>query len=517
MNAVFIDWCIVAIVLAGIGIAGYFCRKFVSGVSDFVVAGRCVRKYLALSTGLAESICIITFARIIQQGFLHGASYVWIDIIDLFVIVGLFGYLGLVVVKFRRGGFMTVAQYFEARFGKGTRLLAGFITAFAGVLNFAIFPIVASHFLTYFLGAPLHVEVFGIKFTTIPSLMAILILLAISFTNMGGMVAVMLVGYIQAVILTIGMVVMLYVSISHVGVSNIVSSLQTNMGAAAFNPFLGGSYGPVFLLWVGVNTFFVYIAFAPTMQKIASADNEKTAQIMTFIGVIFGKGRIMIMMLIGIAAFAAMGHNIPDMFKGFSKEEWSRVAGPLFLGNVLPPIAFGIVLASFLSAFVATSGTYLLSWSSIIVNDVLCVMVKNVLSPRAHMLSYRIIIASIALFLFVFGFIYQPTESILEYIYMTGTMFTGIGISLVFGLYWKRTTSAGACAAILCSGILPFLDLLLRRVPELGYNLGSQYSGLGTIIIAMFACVVFSLIFKKKTVAGENASTVFEHALDTGK
>lgn len=497
MNATWIDWLIVAAVLLGIGVAGYLCRRFVAGVSDFVVAGRSVRKYLALSTGLAESICIITFARIIQQGFVHGASYVWIDIIDLTVIVGLFGYLGLVVVRFRRGGFMTVAQYFEARFSKGTRLLAGFITAIAGVLNFAVFPIVASHFLTYFLNAPLHVEILGIKLATIPTLMAVLILLALFFTNMGGMVAVMLIGYIQAIILSIGMAIMVIMSISHVGVGPIVTSLRTGMGSAAFNPFIGGSYGPVFLLWIGINTFFVYIAFSPTMQKIASADNEKTAQVMTFIGVIFGKGRIMIMMLIGIAAYAAFGNNVPEMFKGLSKEEWSRIAGPLFLGKVLPPVAFGIVLTSLLSAFVTTSGTYLLSWSSIIVNDVLCVMKKEPLSAKGHLLSYRIIIISIALFLFGFGFVYKPTESILEYIYLTGTMFTGIGISLVFGLYWKRTTAAGACAAILCAGLLPFVDLLLRRLPWLHYDWPTQYAGLGAILIAMFACFVVSLVTKK--------------------
>jgi SSS family solute:Na+ symporter len=508
LNAKGIDWFLTAVILLVVVIAGAACRKYMKGVSDFVVAGRGVRKSLALSTGLAESIGIITFARVMQQGFLHGLSYAWIDVVDMLVVAVVFGYFGVVVVKFRRGEFMTVAQYFERRYNKNVRLVAGIATACAGVLNFAVFPIVASRFLTYFLGVPLKIEILGVSIATIPTLMALLIIAALLFTNLGGMIAVMFTGFLQSLVLAAGMAIMLVASFAHVGIFNVVQGLKTNLGQSAFNPFADGSYGPLFLLWVGLNTFFIYIAFSPTMQKIASADSEKTAQAMTFVGAIFNKGRLMIMMLVGIAALVAMGAN-PPAGLDVTKEQWSRIAGPMFLGQILPPVANGIVLSCFLTAFLSTVAMYLLSWTSVIINDVICVMLKKPMVSKTHILSFRITLLLIAVFLFVFGIVYEPTESILEYIFLTGTMFTGIGITLVFGLYWKRINSAGAWAAIICASILPFLDLLFRRIPHLGYNIPSQYSGLATIIISITGCILFSLLFSgqvnKKTVVNNAA------------
>lgn len=509
LNIALIDWVLTGVILLIVVISGVACRKYMKGVSDFVVAGRGVRKYLALSTGLAESIGIITFARVIQQGFLHGPSYAWIDIVDMLIVAVVFGYFGVVVVKFRRGEFMTVAQYFEHRYGKNVRLIAGIATSAAGIMNFAVFPIVASHFLTYFLGVSLEIKIFGISFATIPTLMAFLIIIALLFTNLGGMIAVMVTGFIQSIILAIGMVVMLVFSYRYVGISNVVEGLRSNLGQAAFNPFVDGSYGPVFLLWVGLNTFFIYIAFSPTMQKVASTDNEKTAQVMTFVGAIFNKGRLIIMMLVGIAALIAMGANPPEDL-AVNSEQWSRMAGPMFLGRILPPVANGIVLSCFLTAFLSTVAMYMLSWTSVIINDVVCVVKKSPMTSNVHIFSFRLTIILIAVFLFVFGVLYKPTESILEYIFLTGTMFTGIGIALVFGLYWKRASSAGALAAVICSGILPFLDLMLRRVPNLGYDFAPQYSGLATILIALASCALFSLIFKQRPNHNNDGVTTIE-------
>ncbi len=62
MNIHLVDWIIFVIIFGGLLYSGFFCRKYIKGVSDFVVAGRNVRLYLGLSAGSAEGIGLITIA-----------------------------------------------------------------------------------------------------------------------------------------------------------------------------------------------------------------------------------------------------------------------------------------------------------------------------------------------------------------------------------------------------------------------------------------------------------------------
>jgi solute:Na+ symporter, SSS family len=116
------------------------------------------------------------------------------------------------------------------------------------------------------------------------------------------------------------------------------------------------------------------------------------------------------------------------------------------------------------------------------------------MKPTSHLRALKMVIFSIAVFLFLFGIVYKPTETILEYIFITGTMFTGIGIAVVLGLYWKKGTAAGACTAVIVTGVLPILDLLLKRFWGDSYSLPTQYSGLITIIGALTGYIVVSMM-----------------------
>lgn len=501
MNTSIIDWGILVLVFAGLCFAGLICRKKVKGVSDFMVAGRHVRKYLALGTGLVEGIGLVTMANFIQQGFLHGLSNIWLQTIDMLIVAIIFGHFGVVIVRFRLGGFITLPQYFEARYSRKTRLLVGIVTAVAGIMNFAIFPIVGSHFLTHFLGLPATFSFTGIEIPTIPALMGFMLLLALLFTNLGGMISVVVTDYIQSILVAAGIFIMLVFTFMKVGLTGMTEGLRENLGPAAFNPFYEGSYGIVFFIWVGLNVFFCYVAFSPTMQKVASTNSSETARKMTMLSSFFNKSRLVMMMLIGIGALIFLGNEIPTGM-GITQEQWSRTAGPLFLGTILPPVFMGIVMSALCAAFVSTMDSYILSWASVIVNDIICAFKKKPMTPENHLWSLRIVIGAIALFLFFFGVLYKPAESILEYIYLTGTMFTGIGIALVFGLYFKFGNTFGAMATIISSAVLPVLDLILKRVLIGKYTIGSQYSGLLIIFFSIAMYVVVSLISSgiKKTV-----------------
>ena len=87
---------------------------------------------------------------------------------------------------------MTVPEYFERRYGRGVRVLAGVLMAVGGSLNLGIFPLIEARFLTILTG----IDPRYVTWT-----MAALLLLALAYTAVGGMVSLLLTNYLQYVLL----------------------------------------------------------------------------------------------------------------------------------------------------------------------------------------------------------------------------------------------------------------------------------------------------------------------------
>ena len=86
---------------------------------------------------------------------------------------------------------MTVPEYFERRYARGVRVLAGVLMAVGGSLNLGIFPLIEARFLNI---------VTGIDPRYVTWTMAALLLLALVYTALGGMVSLVFTNYLQYVL-----------------------------------------------------------------------------------------------------------------------------------------------------------------------------------------------------------------------------------------------------------------------------------------------------------------------------
>jgi len=493
MNVASVDWIVLIVVFILLVSGGALCRRYVKGVADYLVAGRKMRKFLGLSTHNSEGIGLVSIAMACQEGFARGFSFIWLGLVGVLVIVVVFGIFGFVIMRYRETKVMTLAQYFEQRYNKHVRVLSGSVTALSGLLNMAIFPIVGSVFLVHFMGLPATCTIFGIQMGAAVPLMTVMIGLALFFTFIGGMVSVILTDFIQSIVIALALIVGSIVLINKVGINTIHTALQTNFGAAGYNPFAKGSYGALFFLWVIMGNI-VGIVFAPQMQRIASTDSAKTARQMTLIGTIFSQGRTFMLLCWGIAALAVMGAVVPE---GTTDQMWQRIAPAMFLGQTFPPIIKGLFLSGLIAAFISTVDSYFLSWSTIITNDLICTNLKKPLSPKAHIRLTRIIIFAIAIFLWLFGVVYTPKESIMAYLMLTGSMFHGTGLAVIGGLYWRRGTTSAAFTTIVVLCSVPFLDLLFRRIFS-WYTLEPGHVGFVNVCLGTVLYIVISLLTSKK-------------------
>ena len=499
MDLPWLDACFTLLLLGGLIGVGYWAQRLTRSVAHFTVAGREMGMWLGLSAGVAEGTGLISIANNSQQGFKHGFSYIWLGMVGLVLIhIPLFGLMGLGIKRFRATKVQTLPQFYEMRFNRKVRIFAGITLALGGTLNLAIFPIVGSMFLMEFLGIAnaVLVDLGFFQFMTFHLVLLIVLSLACFFTMIGGMVGVVLTDYLQSVILFISITIITILVLNATGLAGIRDAVEDNLGNAAFNPLSTKSLGPVFVIVFLIGGFVNRLAFPPQLQKFSSAKSPEVVRKMFLLSLIFSHGRGMAFALVGIAALAILGAAIPE---GYDPEVYHRVVGARLLRMVTAgvPLLKGITLTGFLFAFISTVDSYLLSWATVVANDCVCTFRKEPLSGKKHVALLRWCSVGLAAFIFLFGCWYDPKQTILQYFYLTGVIFGACGLLTWFGLYWKRSTSAGAWVCLVLGLSIPVSWFIFQKhfmpddVPKWVNNdnaalLGALLPALAMVVVSFF-------------------------------
>ena len=146
---------------------------------------------------------------------------------------------------------------------------------------------------------------------------------------------------------------------------------------------------------------------------------------------------------------------------------------PAYLKTLLPVGIIGLVIAAMLAAEMSTDSGYLLTWATVIYNDLILPCVRKPLSAKAKLLITRSLVLAIGLFLFFYGLWYELKGNAWDYLAVTGTIYlASIFTLLTAALYWPRATAAGAYAALLLGAVGPiaFLasDIFVAKAHQLG-------------------------------------------------
>ena len=464
MTLTLLDWIIIVVYLAGCMTAGIWMRRYVRNVEDFAVAGREMDVNLGIASLAATELGVVTLMYAAQLGYEKGLAGATIGVLTAAAMF-LVGRTGFVIQPLRAAGVMTIPELFQKRFGTKVRWLAGFFVVLGGVLNMGIFLRLGGDFLVHATGMPSKY---------LEWVMTALLSLVLLYTVFGGMLSVLVTDYLQFLVMGLGIVIVSILVISDVGWTSLINQLWAKYNAAPavaghaaahpFNPFHSSNLGWTYILWM----FVFQIAVACTWQTqisrvLASKDEHVAKKIYTRTSFYF-VGRFALPVLWGAAAMVYFSNR-----GGLPAGVDSLTAMPVYLSTILPVGIIGLVIAGMLAAEMSTDSGYLLTWATVIYNDLIMPCFKNPLSGKTQLLITRGIVLAIGVFLVFYGLWYQMPGNAWDYLAVTGSIYiSSIFTLLVAGLYWPRANSAGAFAALILGALGPLTFLFINYLVTTG-------------------------------------------------
>jgi SSS family solute:Na+ symporter len=487
-----IDGSIVGLYLLATMAAGLVVRKYVGRVEDFLVAGREMKVYLGIASLAATEFGIITCMYTAQSGYNNGFAGT-VPGIAQFLAMLVIGWTGFCIRPLRESGALTIPELFERRFGTFTRWLSGVVIVLGGLLNMGVFLKIGGEFL---------VVVTRVSFgeNTIMIMMGLLLLMVTVYTILGGMLSVLITDFLQFVVMSVGLLVVSALILKNVGWDTIVNAVQAKHGAAAFNPFINPRLGWQYVVFQLLLNTAATLTWQTVIARVLAAKDARTGQRVFTRTSFFFVCRWMIPGLWGMAALATLTPAAIATLSPKMQADPSLYAMPLFLGSFVPIGLMGVLVAAMLAADMSTDSSYMLTWGSVIYNDILAPFRRRTpVSERRGLLINRLIVAAIGVYLFFFGLVYEIEGDVWDYLTLTGAVYlSSMSVLLIACCYWRRANNWGAIGAILLGALVPVTYLTLQKIPATTHfanvTIGPHYSGIAAFAAAALGMIVGSLI-----------------------
>ena len=375
---------------------------------------------------------------------------------------------------------LTFPQLFSHFYSKQVALLAGIISAI-GYVGFTSSQILA--------GAKLASASFvDLDMTTALLIMGII---AIVYTVMGGIKAVIYTDTIQWIILMAGLIFigipMAYLSVGgYEGISEVVRPELLSLSNIRWNTLINWAVTIIPIWFVGMTLY----------QRIYACGDEKVARKAWFIAGLFEWPLMAFMgVLLGLFArvaadqgmFMEMGYTDPAAMD-------AEIGLPLLLRSILPVGLMGLMMSAYFSAIMSTADSCLMAASGNLQTDVFGRWLHTGKEDRHVLRNSQWLTLVIGIVSLILAAFMQNVLSLMLYSY--AFMVSGLFIPVVGALYMKNPSSLAAFSSMLVGGTVT-LTLILSGI-ELPYGLDANIFGISLALITF----VFVNLIKGRTFRG---------------
>ncbi|MBR0382595.1 MAG: sodium/proline symporter [Eubacterium sp.] len=397
----------------------------------------------------------------------------------------------------------TIPEFFSNRYGDKKHVLS-LISALIILVFFV--PYTASGFKAV---GTLFYTLFGIEYHIAMLIGAVII---ISYTTLGGFLAVSTTDLVQSIFMSIALIIIVFFGINLAGGMGVVIEnaralpgyLNLGQGYVAPDPTAvdltvaanwlkgtAGSYGPLpvasTLAW-GLG----YFGMPHILLRFMGIRDENELKISRRIAAVWVVISMGVAILIGVIGFSVSKTGIIPFLTTSSESETIiiQLATLMSQHSIILAFAAGIILAGILAATMSTADSQLLATSSSVSQDLMQDFFGIELSQEKSMIVARATVIIIALIAIVLA--WDPNSSVFRVVSFAWAGFGAtFGPTMLLALFWKRSNRQGAVAGLIVGGIMIFVWKFL--IGPMGGIL-SIYELLPAFIISLIVNVVVSLL-----------------------
>lgn len=445
---------------------GFLTLRRTRNQSDFFIGGRAMNKFVVALSAVSSGRSSWLVLGVSGMAFTRGTGAVWAVVGYITAEMFQFIYIGRKLrAETERMDSITLLDYFESRYNDkkhhiritGSVIIAIFITAY-----------VAAQFNA---GAKALGTALNIPLIAALALSGALILV---YMILGGYIAVAYNDVVRAVILLIGLVIFpFYGLIKAGGLTALLRTLE-GLNPALVDPFSLGFGMIIGFLGIGLGS-----PGQPhiVVRYMSIRDPDKLRQstvIGTFWNVVMGWGAVMIGLL-GRALIPSL-ESLPDK----DPEVIYLVLSSQYFG----PVLYGLIIGGIFAAILSTADSQLLVVASTFVRDIYEKILKKGAqipeSRRLHLSRWVVFFSGILAI--VMAFLAQDLIFWLV-LFAWGGLGAAFGPTLIFSLYWKRTTRAGIISGMITGTLIIIIWKLFLSAPTGLYELIPAFFGSAAAVL----------------------------------
>ena len=454
-----IDYVIIGVYMAfSIGVGIYFSKKASASTDDYFVGGRSMPWWLIGTSMVATTFASDTPLAMTEMVREHGLWrnwFWWNACIAQVMAVFLFARL------WRRARVTTDNELLEIRYhGKPAAALRGFKAVyFAVIFNFLVMGWVIramAAVVTTMMDVNQWVAITGC------------IIVALVYAVLSGFYGVVATDLVQFVIAIGGSIYLAVIAVSKIGGIDVLKAKimdNPDQGQKIFDLFppLSGEIGGSF---VGFLLFMLVMWWAHPysdgggyiIQRMSSCKNEKHSLLATLYFTVLNMVRGWPWIIVAMVSLVLF----PDLS---GTKHGDTGAYPMVMNTYLTAGFKGLLVTSFLAAFMSTIDTHLNWGASYLMNDVYQRFIKPEASQKHYVRVTQLIVVLLMVGAGIVAGLLTSISAAWEFAFLMGS---GLGLVLVLRWFWWRITAISEIVALGTSAFLAFLNLILTyTIPDM--------------------------------------------------
>ncbi len=427
------DILVLGLYLVGITVIGIWAARRIKNTADFFMPRRFGKVMMithAFGTGTHSDQAV----SVASKSFTNGLSGIWYQWLWLFATP----FYWLIAPVMRRFRAITTADVFEARFSPSVAMLFAVI----GMLNLSI------NIGVMLIGSSAIIDASTAGLVSSNIAIAVMTVMFVIYGIAGGLSAAIITDFIQGVLTVVFSFVLLPFILNAVGGLQGIHEAIKDPGMLELVDWTG-EIGLFYVILIAFNGLIGIVTQPHTMGNCAAGKTEMEGRVGWTLGNFIKRICTVAWCLTGLAAvvyFARRGVKIdhPDRVFGFVAAD--------FLPRILPGL-LGLFLAAILASVMSSCDSFMIASSGLFTENIY----KRLLPGRTA--KHYVLIARVTSLMIVaggvaFAYLLPGVVKGLELFWKVSAM---MGIAFWLGLFWRRTTVAGAWAGTIASfGVLLF-------------------------------------------------------------